>query len=577
MADRYVNIESTDQRTHFEQAVAQLPERSRMTAQPRVITTFDAGRLVPIYCREVLPSQTIKLDLDFTLREVTMKTPVLGALQADVYAFYVANRNVNSSWQEVMGENKTGFWAPASETVLAPLTLQTSSFVSFPVGSIADYYGIPTQQSISSVLLNQMNDLKLRGYFSIWNEYFRDQNYQAPLAVPTSNQTIAGFLNLSSSINVFQKPLKVNKLHDYFTSVLPSPQKGESVQVPLGGLAPIYSLNNAVPVRADSTAVMLGENNTAGQYYPAITSDGALFTVNTNGGLNIASGEVPDISASGTGVVFRNLYADLSDVPAVSVADLRLASATQRYFEQLSRVGSRYREYLAGFFGVDVDNPMRDVPTYLGHIRRELGVYQTAQTSSSDSESPQGNLAAFSYTNAGGSLFQNGTFTAVEHGYLHVFVVVRHRNVYSSYLSRDWFRSSKLDFYQPQLANLSEQPVYTREINPFLLPDQLDSVFGYQEAWAEYRDEPDQVSGMMRPQSDEPEMASQSLAQWNYADPFSNTLLVANADFMESNTDEVVERTVAVDTSLSHQFFGLFQFTVDKELPMPVYSIGELE
>ena len=144
MSERYVNIETTDQRTHFEQAVTQLPERSRMTAQPRVITTFDAGRLVPIYCREVLPSQTIKLDLDFTIREVTMKTPVLGALQADVYAFFVPNRVVNSSWKQVMGENVNSAWTQTSEVSLNPLVSVSGSSYTFPVGSIADYYGLHT-------------------------------------------------------------------------------------------------------------------------------------------------------------------------------------------------------------------------------------------------------------------------------------------------------------------------------------------------------------------------------------------------------------------------------------------------
>lgn len=580
MAERVVNLHTRDTETQYEKAVAQLPEFSRMVVEPRHITSFNAGRLVPIYCREILPNETISINIDAVIREVTMKTPVLGGLLCDFYAFFVQNRNVNDDWKETMGENPNGAWYPLDTDLCA--LYAGSGGVQVPVGSIADYYGLPTQAEIPAQILQAMNDLRFRGYFMIWNEYFRDQNYQAPLPLSTENNTQSGFFAAASGggISILQEPLRVNKLHDYFTSVLPSPQKGAEVFLPLAGAAPI-TLEGGSATLSGTDFVLQGNNQVKFTFSYATQDSMELFVSAPEGALaSISAGTgstAPKIVKISGGdyslpvTSVNGLQVDLSEVSSVSISDFRIASATQRFYEQLARVGSRYREYVAGFFGIEVNNPMRDVPTYLGHLRRELEVYQTAQTSASESGStPQGNLAAFSYSRPSGSIIQNGSFTAVEHGYLHIFVVIRQKNVYPSFCPPDLFRRSMLDFYQPQLANISEQPVYTRSINPFAAD--LDGVFGYQEAWAEYRDEPDLVSGLMRPG------VTGSLSSWNYADEFDSGLTIADDDFMLSNAQEVVDRTVEIaSTTSTHQFYGEFHFVTDKQLPMPVYSVPELE
>lgn len=582
MAERVVNLHTRDTETQYEKAVAQLPEFSRMVVEPRHITSFNAGRLVPIYCREILPNETISINIDAVIREVTMKTPVLGGLLCDFYAFFVQNRNVNDDWQETMGENPNGAWYPLDTDLCA--LYAGSDGVQVPVGSIADYYGLPTQAKIPAQILQAMNDLRFRGYFMIWNEYFRDQNYQAPLPLSTENNTQSGFFAVASGggISILQEPLRVNKLHDYFTSVLPSPQKGAEVFLPLAGAAPVTLVGSKATL-SGANYILHGNSDVRFTFSGPIHDEAGLLAAPTPEA-TIASIAVPGPTGRNLGVVsisggqfslpvtsVDGLQADLSEVPSVSISDLRIAAATQRFYEQLARVGSRYREYVAGFFGIEVNNPMRDVPTYLGHLRRELEVYQTAQTSASESGStPQGNLAAFSYSRPSGSIIQNGSFTAVEHGYLHIFVVIRQKNVYPSFCPPDLFRRSMLDFYQPQLANISEQPVYTRSINPFAAD--LDGVFGYQEAWAEYRDEPDLVSGLMRPG------VTGSLSSWNYADEFDSGLTIADDEFMLSNAQEVVDRTVEIaSTTSTHQFYGEFHFVTDKQLPMPVYSVPELE
>ena len=191
MADRYANLHTRDTQTQFEKAVAQLPDRSAMSVEPTVITSFNAGGIVPVYCREVLPTQSTAINLDFIIREVTMRTPVLGGLLVDVYAYFVPTRIINEEWKEVMGENKNGSWYP-EEILLNPL-YEGSTDVTIPVGSIADYYGLSTQQAYPHELLAIMNDLRFRGYFMIYNEEFRDQNYQAPLEISYENVANEGF------------------------------------------------------------------------------------------------------------------------------------------------------------------------------------------------------------------------------------------------------------------------------------------------------------------------------------------------------------------------------------------------
>lgn len=619
MSKRYDQGASISDVTRFAAAPGSDVQFSRMTSNPRVWTTLNAGDIVPIYCAEVLPRDSFSVDVDAVIRQTTLLTPTMDNMEVDIYAFFVPNRVVNRSWSNVMGENSSGTWT-SPDVALAPLLADdyTGDTLSIPVGSVADYYGFPTQVPIRTEHLKMCNDLKFRGYLEIYNEFFRDQNYQPPIpysklnvyegffaastesvGMSSSSRTLSiaaasavsdggygagsvikelygeGSPSLSSAVNVsmrthwsaLDKPLKANKLHDYFTSVLPSPQKGRDVVFSIGGMAPLKTGSDYSAVGGSSDAIRFGA---AGLGTEAVSnvllflSDSAR-TANRNLTAATSGGGV-SAPTSGFSVTNTNLYADLSKAGGLSVNDVRLGFAMQQTFEHLGRSGSRYREFVWSFFGLETEDPYKDIPEYLGHVRRSLDIYQTAQTApSAEGSTPQGNLAAFGYTSTSGELFHK---TFLEHGYVHIFAVVRHRNVYSSYLARDNFRRSMFDFYVPELANISEQPVYTREINPFVDTD--DGVFGYQEAWAEYRFDPDRVSGYMRPG------VSESLGIWNYADDLDTGLEIADGDFITSNSEEVLNRSLSVTSETAPQFKAQFGFRVTKERPMPTYSVPGL-
>lgn len=617
MANKYKQSSSFQGVTRFTQAPMAELEFSKMTADPKWYLAFNAGDIVPIYYSEYLPHDTFSIDLDYVLRQLsTSIRPTMGQLQVDIYAFAVPNRIVNESWKNAMGENSSGYWS-APEVSLAPLMQSNAGTTKIPVGSVADFYGFPTQAPISNEILAQMNDLKFRGYLAIYNEYFRDQNYQAPvpfsklniyngffesvgsyIAGPVVNPPVEEYYSdangsyqsgaitkaiygdggihvegfkvsdFLTSFSALASPLKANKLHDAFTSVLPSPQKGNEVifSPAESGLPVEFSLSQFTEFSgADNVSFGLMTRNPIGNVRKALSFTGN--TADNTGPVN-ADGATVDGLAMGDSMIRGWNVAGNVDIPGVTINELRTAIATQQVLELLARGGSRYWSFIKSFFGIEVDNPYPDIPTQIGHIRRDLDLYQVAQTSASvEGGTPQGSLTAFGYSTHGGALL---TKTFLEHGYLHIFAVVRHRSVYTTYLAPDNFRRNTMDFYLPQLANISEQPIRLATLNPFY-PDAMERAIGYQEAWWEYRYEPDRIHGALR------SGIPGSLDVWHYGNYFDSAFSHVNGSWLMSDTQEILDRTLAITSDLAPQFIGMFNYKVTKQRPMPVYSIPGLD
>lgn len=633
---RYKQKPVTSGVTRFTKAPMGSIEFSRMQVAPYRYTTFNAGEIVPIYYAEILPHDTFTIDIDYVVRQTTSLRPTMGDLDIDIYAFWVPNRIVNESWKNVQGENTSGFWT-APEVDLAPLYTGESD-VSIPPESVADYYGFPTQAPLKAVHLQQANDIKFRDYLEIYNVYFRDQNYEAPIPYsklnvyngflenintaitatrvaesiyentmtpPSSNSTMGenvygtdgsypfGAINKALlgdgtpgefSSNMFgarltefsalERPLKANKFHDPFTSVLPAPQKGAEVIFGVGDTANVTldTTDGAVPFPSGNALLLnlrgvIQSTATDRPLYMNIptNSSGRLFAGDSSTGVSSPSYDTSSVTINGTNITG---VADLSNATGISVNDLRIAVATQHVYEALARGGSRYQEILRSFFEIETETPFSDIPIQLGHIRNVLDMYQVAQTSSSEAGgNPQGHLTAYGYTTKGGKLFHR---TFLEHGYVHVLAVVRQKNLYTTYLAPDNFRRKTLDFYLPQLANIGEQPIPLRTLNPFISGHD-DAVIGYQEAFWEYRFEPDACSGYFR------DGVPGSLVGWTYADKYDPNFTHVNANWLKSNAREVVDSTLAVTSAMASQFIGQFAFSVDKQRPMPVYSVPGLD
>ena len=159
--------------------------RSRFDRSASLKTSFNAGDVVPFFLEEVLPGDTFSVDTSKVVRMQTLLTPMMDNVYLDTYYFFVPNRLVWDHWKEFCGENTESAWIPQTEYTMPQITSPAGE--GWNVGTLADYFGIPTGVAGLSV-----SALPFRAYALIINEWFRDQNLQDPLVVPTDDSTVAG-------------------------------------------------------------------------------------------------------------------------------------------------------------------------------------------------------------------------------------------------------------------------------------------------------------------------------------------------------------------------------------------------
>lgn len=534
-------------------------QRSKFERNSDVKFSFNVGDLVPFYVDEVLPGDTFSIDTSKIVRMQPLVAPIMDNLYLDTYWFFVPNRLVWDHWKEFCGENTQSKWIPSVEYTIPKIAgCVDSSFTdpdvesrSWKSGDIADYMGIPVCSDAITNLqqLIEVNALPFRGYALIWNEFFRDQNLQDPIPVPTGDgKVVVERLGIPDEITSGVGILKACKYHDYFTSCLPSPQKGPDVALPLSGLAPVVTGGDIGKDIGSGTAVSFR--------YPNGTKAGFLKASNTNTVISTTSD-------SQNGLVPNNLYAQLGASALGTINELRLAFQMQRIYEKDARGGTRYTEILKNHFGVTSPDSRLQRPEYLGGSRVPININQVVQTSST-SNTPQGNTAAYSVT---ADVHSDFTKSFVEHGYIFGLCVARYDHTYQQGLERMWTRSDRFDFYWPSLANIGEQPVYKREIFANG-SDQDKQVFGYQEAWAEYRYKPNRVAGEMRSN------VTNTLDVWHLADDYATAPSLSEGWIKEDSNN--LNRCLAVNEKISNQLWADIFVKNTSVRPMPIYSIPGL-
>lgn len=519
--------------------------RSRFQRDSTVKTSFNVGDIIPFFVDEVLPGDTFSIDTAKVCRMQTPLAPIMDNLYLDTYYFFVPNRLVWEHWKQFNGENTESYWMPQTEYSVPQITAPAES--GWSVGTIADYFGIPTGIPDISV-----NALPFRAYALICNEWFRDQNLCDPLNIPVSDATVSGVNTDTFVTDVAKggKPYKAAKFRDYFTSCLPAPQKGPDVGLALSGNVPVITSPDS-----HLSEYGLKWNIPSG----TLTGQHPLIGGPAGSGFDSSSHLV------GTDAFPSNLVADLGSTSAITINALRLAFQLQKLYEKDARGGTRYIEILKAHFGVTSPDSRLQRPEYLGGNRIPINIDQVVQTSGTVSGStPQGNTAAYSLTTDYHSDF---TQSFVEHGFVIGLMVARYDHTYQQGLARQWTRKTRFDYYWPVLANIGEQAVLNREIYCDGSSNDTE-VFGYQEAWADYRYKPSICTGEMR------STYNKSLDVWHLGDDYS-TLPKLSASWIQEDKS-VVDRVLAVTSSVSNQLFADIYIKNTTTRPMPLYSIPGL-
>lgn len=552
---------------HFNSIPQTNVSRTRFKRDQNILTTFDAGKLIPFYVDEVLPGDTFNVNTAAIIRMTTPKYPVFDDAFIDFYYFFCPNRILWDNFKRFMGEADDKPWMPSKTYEVPKIKIASNEETNGnenlkgpKEASILDYMGVPTKiNEKEGSGVTYINALPIRAYVKIWNEFFRDQNVDNPAAEFTDETTIQYTdLNKDNDIEGILRDavsgarcLPVSRYHDYFSSCMPYPQRGPEVTIGLSGNAPVcaYYGTNTIPVTTPLTVV----NGVSGASVGIMQNN------------RVEGREAQFYVSNAFGDADGFLAADLQNIEAATINQLRQAFAVQHYYEALARGGSRYREQVRALFGVTISDKTVQVPEYLGGGRYHVNINQIVQTSAQQTENdtPIGETGAMSVTPINESSF---TKSFEEHGFVIGVMCVRHNHSYQQGLERFWSRSDRLDYYFPQFANLGEQPIKKKEIM-LTGTSEDEETFGYQEAWADYRMKPNRVSGKMRSN------AEGTLDFWHYADNY-NTVPTLSQEWMNEGKNEIARTLIDQNEP---QFFGGIRVMNNTTRCMPLYSVPGLE
>ena len=489
--------------------------------------TAQMGKLYPVLCQEMVPGDRFRVQSDMMCRTVPLVSPAFGSLKAYVHYFFVPNRLLWDQWEDFITGGETGEDRPVPPYVsYADLIRDTStrSGVTDNVGlnALWDYFGLPIgkDQGSSNINPTPISLLPFKAYRLIYNEYYRDQNVDPELPVNVSESgrqllSSTGLFSFDTHYTIYRR----RWLKDYFTSALPTPQRGPDVMLPIQGQANVQldpdwqataAGSRTTPTVRDLDYQASGEELTQpGMLYGSASGGQTRYSFGADKPDGLAHHLVYDPNGS--------LSADLASATAVTINDLRRAIALQKFYEISARAGSRYKEMIMGHFHVTPSDARLDRPEYLGGGVSTINITEIPQTSATGDESPQGNLAGKGF---GIGRSNRSSFFAEEHGWLIGILSIVPDAIYFQGVNKMWNRLNQEDYYWPAFAHLGEQPILKSELLCDVTENSFGKLFGYAPRYAEYKYSPSTIHGEFRT----------SLANWTFARRLTAANL--NSDFL---------------------------------------------
>lgn len=561
-------MDSRNSNAHFATLPSVGVQRSILNRNFEHKLTGNVGDVIPIYWDEMLPGDTLSIDLSEVIRFQTMLSPVMDNMYADIMFFSTRNALLWDHWENFMGETSASAWTPQTTYTIPQIKVPpTGSGSNNYVGSILDYLGFPVEMPIASGSYEEVSALPVRCYSKICDDWFRSEWVTDPLNYYTGDSAVIASTQASyvNDVPLGGAPYKASKFRDFFTSCLPSPQRGADVLLPLGNKAPVFAGTAEIPSSLLGEPIVVYNGSTGIQKYSFMYSGAADWSsnasVNRYTGYDSQLAAIAGYGTTGTGAKMSpsNLWTDLSSATAATVNDIRFAFQLQKLLEKDARGGGRYKEIIKSHFNVDTPDARLFRSEYLGGKRIPINISQVTNNAQTSSD-PLGDLGAYSLTTDVHSYF---TKSFTEHCHVMGVMVIRTDKTYSQGVMPKWRRKSRFDYYWPVFSNIGEQPVPKSAM--YL---GATGTFGYQEAWADYRFNPNSCAGEMRP------YVSNNLGSWSFADDYNSAPSLSDAWIREDKAN--VDRTLAVTSATSHQFWADFWFKIRHARPMPVYSVPGL-
>lgn len=446
------------------------PPRSTFNVSCSHKTTWNVSNIIPIYWDYLYPGEVRRGNTKAFIRlSNPLEFPLMDNAYLTIHVFSVPLRILWDNFRKFWGEREN---PGDSIDYTIPVLSGTINMTTWGVSQrLLDFLGVPHLTSVDPA---DISALPCRAYAQIYDYWYRDNSIQ---------DQITGTSTGDGPDNYLVYGLKQRgKRWDYFTNVLPQPQRGDAVTI--GG-----------EINSDLAA---GGNPSV---YSTVTGGYQQLDANAT---------YVDVSTT-TSVQANALY------PGTTINELRNAVAIQRFLETDNRAGQLFGDIIEAHYSANFQDA-KYAPSYIAGGRAPF-VFNAIPNTAQSTGNEIGQLGSI-----GTGAFEGAGFTyrATEPEILMIMACVDADLTYHQGLDRKFSYRTRYDFMWPEFAGIGDQAMLTKEIY-YQNNASDDNVFGYSPRYEECRTGINRISGEFRPDY------ATSLDTWHLAQDFTSTPTLSSA------------------------------------------------